>query len=304
RKKWYQVMLSRCMSHTLSIVGAGRVGRALGKRLGALGWRVGAVVTRSASTARDAVRAMDAGEPYGKLTNQVFKADTILMAAPDGQLAVIARALAKIGGADCRGKIVLHTSGALDRTVLASLARLGASTGSLHPMQTFSGRGTPRLKGAIFAIEGDPRAQSAARKIARALGGIPVEIDGERKPAYHAAGVLVAGHALGLVEGAAQILMSCGFTRRRAIEALLPLMRQMLDNYEQHGPRAAWTGPIPRGDFGTVARHRRALRPESPELQSAYAALALLSAKVLLPNPESAMRRLKKALLISRGGSQ
>lgn len=292
------------MSRTLSIVGAGRLGGAFGKRLSALGWRVGAVVTRSTRTARAAVRAMGVGKPYGQLTPRVFEADNILLAVPDGQIAEIARGLAKIGGAKCRGKIVLHTSGALDREVLAPLARQGASTGSLHPMQTFGARGIPRLKGVICAIEGDPRAQSAARKIARALGGIPVEIDGARKPAYHAAGALVAGHALGLAEGAAQVLVHCGFSRRRALATLLPLMRQMLDNYEQHGPRAAWTGPIPRGDFATVARHRRALRSEPTELRAAYDALALLSARVLSRKPASVIRELKKVLSISRGGSQ
>lgn len=292
------------MSRTLSIVGAGRLGGAFGKRLSALGWRVGAVVTRSTRTARAAVRAMGVGKPYGQLTPRVFEADTILLAVPDGQIAEIARALAKIGGAKCRGKIVLHTSGALDREVLAPLARQGASTGSLHPMQTFGARGIPRLKGVTFAIEGDPRAQSAARKIARALGGIPVEIDGARKPAYHAAGALVAGHALGLAEGAAQVLVHCGFSRRRALATLLPLMRQMLDNYELHGPLAAWTGPIPRGDFATVARHRRALRSEPTELRAAYDALALLSARVLSRKPESVIRELKKVFSISRGGSQ
>lgn len=292
------------MSRTLSIVGAGRLGGAFGKRLSALGWRVGAVVTRSSRTARAAVRTMGAGEPYGKLTPRIFAADTILLAVPDGQIAEVARALAKIGSADCCGKIVLHTSGALDREVLAPLARLRASTGSLHPMQTFGARGIPRLKGVIFAIEGDPRAQSAARKIARALGGIPVEIEGARKPAYHAAGALVAGHALGLVEGAAQILKHCGFTRRRALATLLPLMRQMLDNYEHDGPSAAWTGPIPRGDFATVARHRRALRPEPAELRAAYDALALLSARVLSRKSESMIRELKNVFSISRGGSQ
>ncbi|MGH9700201.1 MAG: Rossmann-like and DUF2520 domain-containing protein [Candidatus Acidiferrales bacterium] len=292
------------MSRTLSIVGAGRVGRALGKRLATLGWRVGAVVTRSARTARAAVRAMGTGEPRGKLTPEVWEADTVLLAVPDGRIAEIARALAKIGGADCRAKIVLHTSGALDREVLAPLARLGALTGSLHPMQTFGARGIPRLKGVIFAIEGDPRAQSAARKIARALGGIPVEINGARKPAYHAAGALVAGHALGLVEGAAQVLIHCGFTRRRALATLLPLMRQTLDNYERHGARAAWTGPIQRGDFATVARHRGALSSEPAELRAAYDALALLSARVLSRKHGSVIRELKKVFSISRGGSQ
>lgn len=290
------------MSRTISIVGAGRLGGALGKRLSALGWRVAAVVTRSPRTARAAVRAMGTGEPYGRLTLQVVQADTILLAVPEGKLAEIARALARMGGAKWRGKIVLHTSGALDREVLAPLALLGASTGSLHPMQTFGARGIPRLKGVSFAIEGDARARAVARKIARELGGLPLRIVGARKPAYHAAGVIVAGHALGLVEASAQILMHCGIPRRRAQATLLPLMRQMLDNYERQGPRAAWTGPIPRGDFATVARHLRALRSEPVELRRAYEALALLSARVLSRKSASVIRELKKVFSISRGG--
>ena len=86
-----------------------------------------------------------------------------------GQLARVWR------GKRAAGKLFLHTSGALDRCVLAPLARMGAATGSLHPMQTFSGKRVPKLKGIVFAIEGDPRARQAARAIARSLGGVPID---------------------------------------------------------------------------------------------------------------------------------
>ncbi len=115
--------------------------------------------------------------------------------------------------------------------------------------------------------------------MARSLGGIPIVIDDQDKPAYHAAGALVAGHALALVEAATQIL-TIGFLRRRAVQTLLPLIRQMLDNFEELGAAASWTGPVARGDYAVVAKHMQALRKYSPEFRQSYAALARLGARV------------------------
>jgi predicted short-subunit dehydrogenase-like oxidoreductase (DUF2520 family) len=291
-----QVMLARSMSRTISIVGAGRVGKTLGKRLRKLGWRIGAVVTRSAATSRAAVRIIGAGRAGASLTSDLFDVDVILIATPDDVLPVVAKSLAQIGSAACRGKIILHTSGALDRHVLTPLSRRGASTGSLHPMQTFSGRGIPNLKNVIFAIEGDRRAIIVARQIAKTLGGVPVTINGKDKPAYHATAVLVCGSEFALMEAAIRILTRIGFTRRRALQTLLPLTRQMLDNIGRLGPRAAWTGPMSRGDYTIVAKHAKALRNYPSEYLNAYAALAQLAGRVLSKNSPAAMEQLKRAL--------
>ena len=288
------------MSRIISIIGAGRVGQTIAKRLHKLGWRIGAVVTRSSRSAQAAARAIGAGTPHATLTPEAFNADVILLSVPDDVLENVAQKLAKIGGAaltkKSRAKIILHTSGALDHRVLAPLARRGASTGSMHPMQTFSGRATPRLEDVIFSIEGGPAARAAAQKIARSLGGTPVIISAHDKPAYHASGTIVAGHALSLVESATQTLMKIGFTRRRANQALLPLIRQMLDNYELLGPHAAWTGPLSRGDYATISKHARALRRFPREYQDAYRALALLSMRVLAKNRPVIKSCLKAAL--------
>jgi predicted short-subunit dehydrogenase-like oxidoreductase (DUF2520 family) len=272
------------------------VGRTLGRRLRGLGWRMGAVVTRSAATSRAAVREIGAGKPYSRLGPEVLDSRVILLTTPDGALGTVANALASFGGTKLRDKIVLHTSGSLDRTVLAPLARRGASTGSIHPMQTFSGRGAPKLRKVIFAVEGDRGAVEVAREIARSLGGVPVILNSKNKPAYHAAGALVAGSGLALLEAATQVLLKLGFSRRDAMRTLLPLTRQMLDNFERLGPQKSWTGPLSRGDFETVAKHVKAMRRYPREFQDAYAALALLSGKVLSKKPAAASNRLKRVL--------
>jgi predicted short-subunit dehydrogenase-like oxidoreductase (DUF2520 family) len=289
-------MLTRLMTRTISIIGAGRVGQTLGEQLRKRGWRIGAVVTRSEKNAREAVLAIGAGTHCSKVTPEALNADVILVTTPDSAILEAAGQLAAVGGRKCRGKIVLHTSGALDHTVLRPLKRCGASTGSLHPMQTFSGRGAPQLRGVIFTLEGDRSAVRVGEQIVRALGGIPIAIAGKHKPAYHAAGALVAGHGLALVEAAAQVLTKIGFARERAYQALLPLIRQMLDNYERLGPQRAWTGPLSRGDYSTVAKHRKAMRAYPREFQQAYAALSLLGARVLSKKPAATRAALKKAL--------
>jgi len=325
------------MARTISIVGAGRVGRTLGKRLRKLGWRIGAVVTRSAATSRAAVRAIGAGIPHASLTaifsadlpgngraglqprrkrltsqgalapeasasSQFAKADVILLTTPDDALAGVVRVLAEVGGNDWRGKIALHTSGTLDRSVLAPLARLGAATGSIHPMQAFGGKIVPNLRGVIFTIEGDRPAQKTARSIAQSLGGVPVVIEGRDKPVYHAAAVMAAGSAYPTMEAGVQLLMRIGFSRARAMQTLVPLIRQIFDNIERIGPRAAWTGPLSRGDYDVVAAHAAALRRHPSEVQEAYAALAHLAARVLSKRPASATKRLKRALKKAKGG--
>jgi predicted short-subunit dehydrogenase-like oxidoreductase (DUF2520 family) len=269
------------MHGTLAIVGAGRVGRALARRLRELGWRIGAVVTRNEASARRAVRFIGAGSPQAAMSRRILASTVILIATPDAAIAEVAKELARIGAEELRGKIVLHTSGGLDSSVLASVHDCGAATGSMHPLQTFGGVGVPPLDGKVFAIEGDPMAVRTARKIARALGGAPVPIAARDKPLYHDAGELAAGHALVVVEAATQLLMSLGRKRGEAIGALLPMTRQVLQNYERLGPRTAWTGPLARKDYGVVAAHVDALRQYSPEYKEAYEALNRLAERVM-----------------------
>jgi predicted short-subunit dehydrogenase-like oxidoreductase (DUF2520 family) len=286
---------------TLAIIGAGRLGRALGRALHQRGWRIGAVVTRSLRTARAATHAIGAGNAQSRLDASAFAADVILITTRDRVIAPVAAQLARFAVAQgapdevrrgalrpshsdrqiLSGKIILHTNGALDRSVLTPLEKLGAATGSLHPLQTFGRNAEPQLAGCICAIEGTLRALRTARRIARELGCIPVKIAAKDKPAYHAAGALAAGHVLAVVEAATQILISAGFTRKQAVRALLPLTRQTLTNFERVGANAAWTGPLARGDYATVKQHEAALRKFPREYRDAYRAISQLALRVL-----------------------
>lgn len=287
-------MLTQRMSETVSIVGAGRVGRALGRRLHELGWHVGAVTGRSISTARAAVRVIGAGQPLDGPTHQVLNSRVVLITTPDSAIEGVAKNLAQLGGSEWSGKAVLHTSGALDSSVLQPLADLGAATGSIHPMQTFSNQNIPDLANCMFGIEGGPAALRVARKMVHQMGGVAVRLSGANKAAYHAAGSFACAYVLALMEAATRLLMTQGFKRRQAMRALLPLTRQTLDNFERVGPLAAWTGPLARGDYSTIERHVKALADFEPEYLEAYKTLSRLKAKVLAAQPGPMLKQLDR----------
>jgi predicted short-subunit dehydrogenase-like oxidoreductase (DUF2520 family) len=283
------------MPNSLAIIGAGRVGRALGRRFRELGWKIGSIVTRGEVSARKAVRFIGAGHAHPSLSLAVFASRVILIATPDDQISAVARDLAHMGGEELPGKVVLHTSGAQGADALSVLKAQGAAVGSMHPLQSFSGVSVPPLEGRVFAIDGDSQAIRVARQMARALGGSPVRIASEKKTLYHAAASMAAGHVLAVEEAATQLLVSLGMRRSEAVRALLPLTRQVLDNFEGLGPRAAWTGPLSRGDFKVVQVHLEALQELPQEFGNVYAALSRLSARVLAQDTAGILAKLEKS---------
>ena len=204
--------------------------------------------------------------------------------------------MARLFAEDWKGKVILHTSGALDSRILEPLRAFGASVGSMHPLQTFSGVGVPPLEGRVFAIEGDPAAVRLARQMVRSLAGYILQLPVSGKAAYHAAASMAAGQMLAVVEASTTIMMSLGIKRRDAVRALLPLTRQVLDNFERLGPRAAWTGPLARGDYGVIAAHFAALHNFPREYRNAYNHLNRLAARVFFHDPDAMVAQLDRLL--------
>ena len=278
----------------ISIIGGGRLGRSLGRSLREQGWKIHSVITRSLATAKRAVRSIGSGHPCSSISSQALDPPVILITVPDSAIPEVADRLAAVWSEGPGKHFVLHTSGALSSELLAPLRRFGASIGSAHPLQSFNGVSTPTLEGCVFAIEGDTGATRVARSMARALGAQTVVLDPSSKPLYHAAASMAASQVLTVLEAAMQILASLGMKRREALRALLPLTRQVLDNHERLGARAAWTGPLARGDFGVIQAHEKAMHSLPNEYLAAYQALNRLAARVLARDPENTLAELSR----------
>ncbi|PZF95636.1 Rossmann-like and DUF2520 domain-containing protein [Micromonospora deserti] len=266
------VPASYSRSLTAGVVGAGRVGAVLGAALTAAGHRV--VAATGGSGASRARLALLLPTVARRSAPSVARAatDLLLIAVPDDALAGVVAALAD-GGALRPGQVVAHTSGAHGLAVLAPAVAVGARPLALHPAMTFTG--TPddvaRLTGISYGVTAPAELRPLAARLVADLGGVPEWIGEADRPLYHAALAHGANHLVTLVNEATDRLRDAGVTQPEKV--LAPLLRAALENALRLGDDAL-TGPVSRGDAGTVERHLARLAATAPESVAAYLALA------------------------------
>ena len=256
----------------IAIVGPGRLGSALALELRRAGYRIGEIVSGETGTSRKKGLAL-AKAVGGKLAlvGTRLDADLVWFCVPDREIARAARQLS--GAADWRGKMALHSSGALNSDELRVLRLRGAAVASVHPLMTFVRGSVPSLKGVPFALEGDPAAVRVARRIVRDLGAEAFPISRNRKMAYHAWGAFTSPLLIALLVTAERVAHAAGLSTAEARRKMLPILRQTLANYAKLGPAGAFSGPIVRGDAQVVRQHLRDLK-KVPEARAVYVALA------------------------------
>jgi predicted short-subunit dehydrogenase-like oxidoreductase (DUF2520 family) len=206
----------------------------------------------------------------------VQAAELVLLTVPDDALAGLVDGLAATGVIR-PGQLVVHVSGSQGMAVLEPATRVGALPLALHPVMTFAGvsEDVARLAGCSFGVTSPAELRPVAEALVVEMGGEPVWIADELRPLYHAALASGANHLVTLVNTAADLLRSAGV--EQPARMLGPLLGAALDNALRRGD-AALTGPVARGDAGTVAAHLDVLASVSPPALAAYAALARVTA--------------------------
>jgi predicted short-subunit dehydrogenase-like oxidoreductase (DUF2520 family) len=195
-------------------------------------------------------------------------ADVVVLAVRDEAIAQVAQ---QVVAAQHQPPVLLHCAGALrGAEPFAQVASRGAAL--LHPLRAFSGASDDAaLQGTVFGIEGDEAGRTEALAIVKAVGGVPLTLDGASLARYHAAAALVSNATCGLVDAGAGLLESAGLDRGRAVTALTALLASTVRNLAELGLPRALTGPIARGEVSVVARHLEAIPPELQELYRATA---------------------------------
>lgn len=265
-------MQSALNRQNIGIIGAGRVGAVLGAALVAAGHRVIAAVGVSAASKSRAEQLLP-GVALLPADQVASSADLVLLAVPDDVLAGLVNGLVETGALR-PGQIVAHTSGAHGLAVLAPVTTVGARPLALHPAMTFTGTAVDlqRLaEGVSFGVTAPDGLRDLAASLVADLGGQVEWIAEERRPLYHAALAHGANHLATLVNEALDRLRDAGV--RHPEQVLAPLLGAALDNSLRLGD-AAITGPVSRGDAGTVAKHLKALEAVAPESVPPYLALA------------------------------
>lgn len=250
----------------LGFIGAGTVGSALALRLTEKGYPIVAISSRSHTRAEKLARTIPGCRA---VSNQAVadSAELVFITTPDDAIGVIAA-----GVKWHPGQNVVHCSGADSTAILEPARESGARVGAFHPLQTFPStkRAIENIPGSTFAIEAEEPLLTVLKDMATALNGHWIELKAGDKVIYHAAAVIACNYMVTLVKLATDLWRTLGIPPQEATRAMLPLLRGTIHNIETLGIPQCLTGPITRGDTGTIKKHLDALEKVAPELLSTY----------------------------------
>lgn len=270
----------------VGFIGAGRVGTALASLLHARGVQIAGVSGRALTDARR--MALAAGlerEAARERAETVALSSIVFLTVPDDMVGSLCQEVAEEGGWR-EGQGVVHCSGALPSDVLAPARERGALVASFHPLQAFATAeaAIAHMPGSAFAIEGDAPLVAELDRLANLLGGTALHLTPGEKTLYHAAAVIASNYTVTLAALASELLAREGIApdANIALRYLLPLLRGTVDNLDALGLPGALTGPIARGDAGTVSRHLHDLDGCAPDLAHLYRHLARLTLPLAL----------------------
>lgn len=257
----------------VGVVGAGRVGAVLGAALDAAGHRVVAVSSRS-DTRRVAALLPDV--PIVAPARVPAGVDLVLLAVPDDALPQLVAELAD-AGAFVAGQLVAHTSGRHGLAALEPAVRAGARPLALHPVLPFTGTrdDLARLTGIAYGVTAPDDLRPVAQALVDDLAGELVWVAEQRRALWHAALAHGANHLTSLVASSADLLRLAGAEHPERV--LAPLLDAALSGALRQGDDAL-TGPVVRGDAGTLRAHLEVLAAVAPEVLPSYLAMARLTA--------------------------
>jgi predicted short-subunit dehydrogenase-like oxidoreductase (DUF2520 family) len=288
--------MMRTDTPTIGFIGAGTTGTALAVRLAQRGYQIIAVSSRSLTSAEKLAGMISGCQAYKGAQKVADVAQLVFITTPDD---IIPEAAAEIQWHKEQG--VVHCSGAHSVDILEPAKQLEANTGCFHPLQTFASidQAIENIPGSTFAIEAKGPLLDILKEMATALEGDWVILKAGDKVLYHAAAVFACNYLVTLVKVATDLWQTFGVSPAQATKALMPLLRGTLSNIENVGLPNCLTGPIARGDLGTISRHLESLEKQAPPLLNIYKELGRQTIPIALAKGKIDSQRTEelKALL-------
>lgn len=288
---------------TIAIIGLGKVGTAVGYLLRLSGYEVSAVADQSAGALKDGI-GYTGGRACSDPVQASLLADSIFITTTDDFIESVCNEISEGGGVG-PGKRVVHMSGAGGLDLLESARRSGAQVASIHPLQSFADvKGViESIPGSTFGITAEGEIKDWAIRVVRDLGGMPFFVSEEDKPLYHAAACMASNYLVTLMNMVEGIYRHLGMDAGEAVKAFWPLVRGTMKNMEDRGIEKSLTGPIARGDSGTIRRHLKILKSKMPELLDVYCEMGLFAVEIGLKNNTLSEDRADEIKSLLKGSS-
>lgn len=194
-------------------------------------------------------------------------AELVFITTPDGAISLVASEVKWH-----TKQSVVHCSGADSTDILEPARKAGAQVGAFHPLQTFASvkQAIDNMPGSTFAIEAEEPLFTSLKDMATILNGHWIELKSKDKVVYHAAAVIACNYLVTLVKLATDLWQTFNIPTQQASQALLPLLRGTINNIDKVGIPQCLTGPIARGDAGTIRKHINALEKVAPAVLPTY----------------------------------
>jgi predicted short-subunit dehydrogenase-like oxidoreductase (DUF2520 family) len=289
----------------VSILGLGKVGTAVGFFLRGAGYPIAAVASRSIESVSRGVE-FTGGTVFVDYTEAARRGRCILITTVDDAIAPVCEKIVREGAVG-PGKRIVHMSGACGLDVLQSAKKAGASVACIHPIQSFADvkNAIENIPGSSFGVTADRDIEEWALRIVQDLGGRAFIIADADKPLYHAAACMASNYLVTLMHLVEGIYLRIGLSRDDALRAFWPLVRGTIRNIEAKGTVQSLTGPISRGDIGTLKKHLAAFSEKIPELEFLYRTLGLQAADVGLKKGTLSPKRVQEIkTLLTEGRSK
>ncbi len=257
----------------IAIVGLGKVGAAMGYLLKKAGYPITAVADASPEAIRHG-HPFTGGHLFNHISDVAGEADAVFLAVPDDAIQGVCLQFVE-ANAVRPGQKFVHLSGAGALDLLAPVRKSGAFAASIHPIQSFADvqGAIDNIPGSTFGVTADEAILNWAVDIITDVKGVPFLVPDSDKPLYHAAACMASNYLTALLHIVEEIYQQLGLSREEAVRAFWPLVRGTLRNIETKGTVQALTGPIVRGDSGTVEKHVRAFQEKLPAYLPAYCLL-------------------------------
>lgn len=238
----------------IGFIGAGKVGFTLGKYFSKHGKEITGYYSRNTVSAEEAAEFTDS-RAFDNMGELIENSDVLFLTVPDGSITDVYRQVAQC---PIRGKLICHCSGALSaRLAFPDIKETGAYGYSVHPLFAVSSKYSAyeELADVFFAVEGDEERIGDIEGLMKSVWLRYQRIDGENKIGYHCAAAIASNLMVGLIKESVDILGRCGFSPEDAVSALGPLVRGNVQHVLEDGLEASLTGPLERGDIGTIIKH-------------------------------------------------
>lgn len=291
------------MGYKVAFVGTGRIAYSFANQILSSGGEICGISNRSDKNANLFSQKFNLKLDNLAIKNLPHSSNVFVLSVPDSSVQAVAEQLS-LNNMDFNGKIVIHLSGAIDASVLDSVAQKGAVTGAVHTPQTFPDNTIISLNNSFASIETSNQSNfTEIKKFTDFLGLRTFEIKAEFKPLYHLTAVFVSNFLNSNIFVAKEFFTLTGNDDSNFYEIYKNIITTTAENIINKKLPGSISGPLKRKEVETINSHisnilNSEIKPEINKLLylNSYLTQSAILIKALSENGDDEFSSIQKLI--------